>query len=135
METKVTKNKNKKQTMSSSVTDQTALLQQVLGAVKQLQINQTQLASNVDAISGRVNVLAGLKEVRDVAAAVDSESQPVKKNQENIKPSESAALDDAVVPPSPSLPVAQLAGDVSSGSASDARRASTTGNSSRIILT
>ena len=118
--------------MASSGPDQTAaLLQEVLGAVKQLQLNQTQLASNVDAISGRVNVLAGLKEVRDVAAAVVS--QPVKKNQENIN--ESPAPDDAVVPPSPSLPVAQLAGDVSSGSASDARRASTTGNSSRIILT
>lgn len=96
--------------------------------MKQLQLNQTQLASNVDAISGRVNVLAGLKEVRDVAVAVDS--QPVKKNQENIN--ESPAPDDAIVPPSPSLPLAQLAGDSSSGLASNARKASI---SSRIILT
>ena len=107
-------------------------MQQVLDAVKQLQINQTELASNVDAISGRVNVLAGMKEVRDVAAAVDS-PPVVKKNPENIKPSESPASDDAVVPPSPSIPVTQLAGD-SSSLVSHARKAST-GNTSRIILT
>lgn len=100
--------------------------------MRQLQLNQTQLASNVDAISGRVNVLAGLKEVRDVAAAVDS--QPVKKNQENINESPSPASDDAVIPPSPSVSVSQLAGDSSSGLASHARKASS-GNPSKIILT
>ena len=50
-----------------SPTDQTGLLKEVLEAVKALTLNQTLLSSHVDAISGRVNVLAGMKEVRDVA--------------------------------------------------------------------
>ncbi|KAF8865753.1 GTP cyclohydrolase-like protein II [Acephala macrosclerotiorum] len=108
-------------------TDQNAILKEVLEAVRTLQLNQEQLASNVDAISGRVNVLAGMKEVRDVASTEKKEETPVKKIEQT------QINDDAhdVVPQSPSLPATQLEGSVSSA-VSHARKPSVT---SRIILT
>lgn len=119
--------------MASPAPDQSALLKEVLEAVKALQVNQTALASNVDAISGRVNVLAGMKEVRDAAAAPASTSSvpdkdvPVKKIESNH------TLDDDAVPQSPSLPAAQIEGAVASpGPISHASKPSVT---SRIILT
>lgn len=114
------------------MSDQTAILQEVLEAVKKLQVNQAALSSNVDAISGRVNVLAGMKEVRDGAKSAEP-SIHVRQNETLSSVDES---DDAV-PQSPSLPVAQLAGDGANGSSivpSHARKSST-GATSRIILT
>lgn len=112
--------------MASSTPDQSALLKEVLEAVKALQLNQVQLASNVDAISGRVNVLAGMKEVRDVAAET-----PVKK----VEPRSSAEEHDDVVPESPSLLATQIEGDGRSTPSliSHAKKPST--GTSRIILT
>ncbi|KAH7393569.1 GTP cyclohydrolase-like protein II [Cadophora sp. MPI-SDFR-AT-0126] len=119
--------------------DQTGLLKEVLEAVKTLTLNQTLLASHVDAISGRVNVLAGMKEVRDVAeteaggsaaTSASAAATPVKKNESLSDPDS-----DDVVPQSPSLPATQLegAGPSSPSSAlSHARKPSVT---SRIILT
>jgi hypothetical protein len=117
--------------MASPANDQSALLKEVLEAVKALQVNQTALASNVDAISGRVNVLAGMKEVRDAAAAstshVPDKGVPVKKNESN------QIFDDDVVPQSPSLPATQIEGAMASpGHVSHAKKPSVT---SRIILT
>ena len=114
--------------MASPAPDQSALLKEVLDAVKTLQLSQVQLSSTVDAISGRVNVLAGMKEVRDVA--IDSPAlAPVKK----IEPiqSEDSQSDD-VVPPSPSLPATQFGSPGASSPPSHARKPSVT---SRIILT
>ncbi|KAG4415480.1 Uracil-regulated protein 1 [Cadophora malorum] len=127
-----------------SPTDQTGLLKEVLEAVKALTLNQTLLSSHVDAISGRVNVLAGMKEVRDVAETAPSSTPassssttaaPVKKNESLAAVDPDS--DDVVVPQSPSLPAAQLegvaAGPSSPSSAlSHARKPSVT---SRIILT
>lgn len=114
--------------MASSPTDQTALMKEVLEALKTLQMNQVQLASNVDAISGRVNVLAGMKEVRDAA---ESDSNKVPKKIETI-PSvdESQHHDETRIPESPSLPATQLQGE---GALSHARKPSV--STSRIILT
>jgi hypothetical protein len=115
--------------MSSSEPDQTALMKEVLEALKTLQVNQVQLVSNVDAISGRVNVLAGLKEVRDVAAtASDSpakEAEPISSIPEPHPSGEA-------VPSSPSLPATQIDGGKSLSPSSHARKPSST---SRIILT
>ncbi|RDW89399.1 putative bifunctional GTP cyclohydrolase II 4-dihydroxy-2butanone-4-phosphate synthase [Coleophoma cylindrospora] len=91
---------------SSSPSDQAAVLKEVLEALKAMQINQVQLASHVDAISGRVNILAGIKEVRDVAAAAAAEtpsstSTPLSKAEK--VPSHDETHDHAV-PQSPSLP-------------------------------
>lgn len=100
--------------------------------MKSLQINQLQLASNVDAIAGRVNVLAGLKQVREVAEdSEDSPSIPVTKIEPNAPIHEGhAPHDHDVVPESPSLPATSFDGE--SGMISSARKPSIT---SRIILT
>lgn len=105
-------------------------MKEVLEAVKTLQINQVQLAANVDAISGRVNVLAGMKEVRDVA--VDSSSKPVTISENVEKSAAEPDHSDDIVPNSPSLPASQLEGVKGSTQISHVRKPSST---SRIILT
>jgi hypothetical protein len=55
--------------MSSSGLDQSVLMKEVLGTLRVLQASQVHLAANVDAITGRVNILAGIKEVQDAASA------------------------------------------------------------------
>ncbi|PQE11939.1 GTP cyclohydrolase II protein [Rutstroemia sp. NJR-2017a BVV2] len=116
--------------MSASPPDQTAMMQEILDSLKNLQVNQVQLASNVDAITGRVNVLAGMKEVRDVAAAepttASKPSEPVPKDGES-------PLKDADVPQSPSLPAAKL--DAEIPIPGSPQKASTSTGTSRIILT
>lgn len=49
--------------------DISTLLQQILTEVKSLKSENAQLSSAVDAITGRVNVLAGVKEVQGTAAS------------------------------------------------------------------
>jgi len=51
--------------MSGSADDSNALLQEILGTLKSLKQDHSQLASAVDAINGRVNVLAGVKQSHD----------------------------------------------------------------------
>ena len=114
--------------ISMASPDQSAILKEVLEAVKTLQLSQVQLSSTVDAISGRVNVLAGMKEVRDVA--IDTPSPPVKKIEPI--PQDDSHSDD-VVPPSPSLPATSFSSSPGTSSPlSHARKPSVT---SRIILT
>jgi hypothetical protein len=115
--------------MASSTPDQSALLKEVLEAVKALQLNQVQLTSNVDAISGRVNVLAGMKEVRDVAAET-----PVKKVEPRSSAEEHLQHDD-VVPESPSLPATQIEGDGRSTPSLISHAKKPSAGTSRIILT
>jgi hypothetical protein len=110
---------------SSTPPDANAMMKEILDALKTLQLNQVQLASAVDAISGRVNVLAGMKEVREVAA-----STPPKK----AEPVDDAVTLDNSVPESPSLPATTLDGEVSTGLVSTHGRKTSTGTS-RIILT
>lgn len=109
----------------SSSTDQTALLQELLGAIKTLQLNQSQLASNVDSINGRINVLAGVKEIKQNANVNGTTSQAPAPKQD-LRPS--SPLQDEKIPDSPSLP-AQIP-----TTAAGARKTSTSGTS-RIILT
>ncbi|KAK6584349.1 hypothetical protein PZA11_002573 [Diplocarpon coronariae] len=108
--------------------DPSALLREVLESVKALQHNQTLLASNVDAIAGRVNVLAGMKQVRDVAESSSTPASAKPTSQEPVD--EDSHPDDDHVPQSPSLPAAQL--EAASLDLSHARKPSAT---SRIILT
>lgn len=118
--------------MSSSSADQSALMKEVLEALKTLQVNQAQLSSAVDAISGRVNVLAGMKEVHDVA-----KSTPVPTTPNQVEPilgiEESHAQEDAKIPESPSLPATQIVEETSPSDVSNARKPSS--GTSRIILT
>ncbi len=116
--------------MASAPVDQSALLKEVLETLKSLQINQTALASDVDAIAGRVNVLAGMKEVRDVAVEASPSTTPVKKI-EPITSTDDSHHDD-VVPQSPSLPATSFDGEAGGNQVTHARKPSVT---SRIILT
>jgi hypothetical protein len=121
------------ETMASSPPDQAAILKEVLDAVKTLQVNQVQLSSAVDAISGRVNVLAGMKEVRDIAIAIDSPSPHPVKKIDSIQNITDDSHSDDVVPPSPSLPASAFSSSPGTSSPlSHARKPSVT---SRIILT
>jgi hypothetical protein len=119
--------------MASSIpTDQAAMMKEVLEALKTLQMNQVQLASNVDAIAGRVNVLAGMKEVREVALPPAVLSPPLQKAETNDGPDQ----DEHAVPESPSLPATTVDGSGSPSQISTlghARKTSTV--TSRIILT
>lgn len=118
--------------MASSETDQTALLKQVLDALRVLQINQSQLVSNVDAINGRVNILAGIKEVEDVAGThTDGACSPPV--VEAVDKHESH--DHADVPKSPSVTAADVerAGTPSSAVSLSTKR--NTNATARIILT
>lgn len=115
----------------ASTSDQTDLMKEILATLQKLQANQAQLASNVDAISGRVNVLAGMKEVRDVAATDSgpgSLDAPANHMEIITNLDGSPHNDETKIPESPSLPASQLA------QVSHARTPSS-GTSSRIILT
>src|ERR1700710_3144549 len=114
--------------MASSMSDQTAVMKEILEALKTLQMNQVQLASNVDAISGRVNVLAGMKEVRDVAESDALRAQ--KKTKPTSSTDEAQPHDETKIPETPTLPATQDEGE---GSLSHARKSSA--GTSRIILT
>ena len=56
--------------------DLAATLQEILSSVKLLQQEHAQLASTVDAINGRVNTLAGIKEVHDQVAKSTPPTKP-----------------------------------------------------------
>ncbi|RDL35096.1 RibA-like protein [Venustampulla echinocandica] len=114
--------------MASTPPDQTALMKEVLGALKSLQTSQVQLASNIDAISGRVNVLAGMKEVNDVAVDPSPRAPKKKVESDDAHPHE-----DEIVPTSPSLSSAQISEDKVTAQATHARKSSA--GTSRIILT
>lgn len=56
----------------SSESSSDALLKEILASMKALRQENTQLASAVDLINGRVNVLAGVKQVKDEAMKAES---------------------------------------------------------------
>lgn len=65
--------------------DVSALLGEILSGLKTLQQDNAQLSSQVDAINGRVNMLAGIKQVQDTANA----QAPAAVQNDDTKPSES----------------------------------------------
>ena len=94
-----------------------AILQEILASLKTIQQENTHLAAAVDAINGRVNILAGVKQVKDMTVdptAVEHNKQPP---ADPVAPS----LDENT-PSSPDLSAVPGSG----------RRSSTT---SKIILT
>jgi len=69
--------------------DTAALLHEILASVKSLKLDQTQLADTVEAINGRVNILAGVKQSRDGIvhdAAVPSPKIPPMAASPNLQP-------------------------------------------------
>jgi hypothetical protein len=55
--------------MSSESTTSSAVLKEILDGLKSLRTENAQLAAAVDKIDGRVNMLAGIKQIKDEAAA------------------------------------------------------------------
>jgi hypothetical protein len=94
-----------------------AVLQEILASLKTIQQENTHLAAAVDAINGRVNILAGVKQVKDLTV------DPVA--VERNKQSQAAPIVPTLAQNTPSSP------DLSSASESG-RRSSMT---SKIILT
>ncbi|KFY64501.1 hypothetical protein V496_03229 [Pseudogymnoascus sp. VKM F-4515 (FW-2607)] len=116
--------------MAEPTADQTALMKDVLEALKVLTANQTHLAANVDAINGRVNILAGIKEVEHAATASSSSQQ--------VPPSTTAHIDnkedhDAGVPESPTVAAAE--GDHANMPSTVSPSSPNYAPTSRIILT
>ena len=108
---------------ASNANAESVILQEILASLKTIQRENSQLAAAVDAINGRVNILAGVKQMQD-GTATDAFA-----NKETVKNQSSAALDsDRPAPVEASstqeAPVSSIP-DV-------ARRSSTT---SKIILT
>ncbi len=122
--------------MSSSNLDQTALMKEVLDALRVLQENQTRLASNVDAITGRVNILAGIKEVHDAASTDHHQNRKhFSAAQSNTHEShDHVDVTESHIPESPSIVATDLTHDGKDTlvSASHLKKPNVT---SRIILT
>lgn len=117
--------------MAESSAETTALLKSIVEDLKALKTANTQLAANVDGIAGRVNVLAGMKEVHDTAkqASDNASSSSVPQHRE---PSDNSA-DNVNIPESPSMAPADIMTSIPSENAiSNAKKP---GSTSRIILT
>jgi len=71
-----------------------AVLNQILDGMKALRRENVQLASTVDAINGRVNMLAGIKQLKDEAAKEASNGAPDK--AEEAKEAESVQTVESV---------------------------------------
>ena len=78
--------------MSTDSTEN-AVLKEILEGLKAMRLENSQLASAVDKINGRVNVLAGVKQVKDEAA---SEAASGTLSQEKAKVANSAKTVEAV---------------------------------------
>jgi hypothetical protein len=123
--------------MPSQDADQSVLLKEVLDALKALQANQTQLASHIDSIASRVDILAGIKEVQEGTAVDDplarsAVTAPQKISHGSHSPREFHDLTD--VPDSPSFLPNEPARDKET-IVTPSARAQKPGITSRIILT
>lgn len=116
--------------MAAPAADQTALMKDVLEALKVLTANQTQLAANVDAINGRVNILAGIKEVEHAATASSSRQEGSPGTTAHIDNKEDH---DVGVPESPTVAAAEVDQSNMPSTASPSNLQQTP--TSRIILT
>lgn len=88
-------------------------MKEILDTLRALQENQTRLASNVDAITGRVNILAGIKEVQDAASADRQENKgAITAAKSNIQESHHHIdVAESHIPESPSIVATDLSHD------------------------
>ena len=103
--------------------DTAAMLQEILSSVKSLRQEHIQLASSVDAINGRVNTLAGIKQIKDGVAHDASLPSPKipARSKDNVSSLDDLSKDGKTDESQPASPP-------------PGRRGSTTGTS-KIILT
>jgi hypothetical protein len=104
--------------------DTAAMLQEILLSVRSLKQEHSQLSASVDAINGRVNTLAGIKQIQDGVA-------------------HDASLPSPTIAAQSKSNIGSLAGTTKDGNTDESevatppteRRPSTTTSSSKIILT
>ena len=96
--------------------DTAAMLQEILSSVRSLKQEHSQLSASVDAINGRVNTLAGIKQIQDGVAHDETLPSPKKPAADTVATPNDTDETQATSPP-------------------PERRASTTASSSKIILT
>ena len=101
--------------------DTAAMLQEILLSVRSLKQEHSQLSASVDAINGRVNTLAGIKQIQDGVAHDATLPSPKKHGTDSVAASNDAAKE-------------ANADEIQTTSPPPERRASTTGTS-KIILT
>lgn len=103
--------------------DNSAVLQDILATLKSLKQDHSQLASTVDAISGRVNALAGIKQAQD-GFVRDASSSMLKAQPQSPRSTPQPARSD---PSRESITSLEgLGGQANGGHAPAERRASTT---------
>lgn len=96
------------------------LLKEVLDGLKALQKDNAQLASAIDGINGRVNMLAGVKQLHDDAASSSQNGAPTQPKETESTKSVAAVSEQYEGPTAVELP---------------RRRESTSSKTSKIILT
>ena len=118
--------------------DQAAVLSEILTTLHALQSEQRQLSSAVDGINGRVNTIAGIQQVKDLASRGDissNQSSHAAPASQLRRPADETK-NNSSTPPVPSSPSLSSVDGVVEGEhpmpVPSKRRASTT---SRIILT
>lgn len=79
--------------MSSESSTDSVVLKEILEGLKAMRLENSQLASAIDKINGRVNVLAGVKQVKDEAA---TEAANGTLSKEKAKEADSAQTVEAV---------------------------------------
>jgi hypothetical protein len=80
--------------MASPETSNESPLNEILAGLKALQVDNAQLASAVDEINGRVNMLAGVKQVHDAASTSSANGavpMAATKNAKDTKPAQTVA--------------------------------------------
>ena len=117
--------------------DQRVLLNEVLQTLKVMKLEHQQLSTTVNTINGRVNMLAGVKTVQDIAGSnnrtVDHGRNADRSRRSEQDPGVFTATTE--IPASPSLPVVASSNHNGQQSGSNPSTAKGSPSTSRIILT
>lgn len=81
--------------------DTMAMLQEILSSVRSLKQEHSELSASVDAINGRVNTLAGIKQIQDGVAHDATLPNPKTLGTDSVAPSKDADKDVSAEAPSP----------------------------------
>ena len=81
--------------------DTMAMLQEILSSVRSLKQEHSELSASVDAINGRVNTLAGIKQIQDGVAHDATLSNPKTLGTESVAPPNDVEKDASAEATSP----------------------------------
>lgn len=79
--------------MSSESTTSDVVLKEILEGLKALRSENSVLAASVDKINGRVNMLAGIKQIKDEAADAAASGQLDGEKANGVEPEESKSVE------------------------------------------